>query len=100
MLAAKEYNELKSRLEKELRIKIRDKKIKAIKVNSSHHWQPPLYIEIDGWCDNLEKDSPLEKIIAIFEHASFLVVTPERGLSPGTLPYFFSRQDVQEVIEY
>lgn len=99
MLNETEYNNLKNRLEKQLKVKIRDKRIKAIKVNSSFHWQPALYIEVDGWCADLEKDTPSEKIIAIFEHASFVVITPDRGMRENTLPYFFARQDVQEVIE-
>ena len=99
MLNETEYNNLKARLEKQLKTKIRNKQIKAIRVNSSFHWQPPLYIEVDGWCADLEKDTPPEKIIAIFEHASFVVITPDRGMKENSLPYFFARQDVQEVIE-
>ena len=100
MLSKSEYTQLKKRLEKQLKVKIRDKQIQAIRVNSSFHWQPPLYIEVDGWCAKLEKDTPPEKIIAIFEHASFIVITPDRGLKVNTLPYFFARQDVQEVVEF
>lgn len=100
MLSDSEYDDLKLRLEKSLKVKIRAKKIRAIRVNSSFHWQPPLFIEVGRECANLEKDSPPEKIIAIFEHASFLVITPDRGLNPGSLPYFFLRQDVQEIIEF
>ncbi len=100
MLSEKEYNELKSRLEKELKVKIKDKKIKALKINSAFHWQPPLYVEVDSWCAMLEKDTPPEKIVAIFEHQSYIVITPDRGYKPGTLPYFFVRPDIREVIEY
>lgn len=99
MLSDSEYKSLQERLEKQLKVKIRDKHIKAIKVNSSFHWQPPLYIEVDGWCANMEIDSPPEKIIAIFEHSSFLVITPDRGSKESSLPYFFGRQDIQEIIE-
>lgn len=100
MLEQKKYDELKARLEKELKVKIHNKKIKALKINSAFHWQPPLYVEVDGWCAMLEKDTPPENIIAIFEHKSFIIVTPERGYKPGTLPYFFVREDIREVIEY
>ena len=100
MLNDSDYEALKARLEQQLQVKIRTKRIKAIKVNSSFHWQPPLSIEVDGWCGMLEKDTPPERIIAIFEHASFIVVTLERGYADNTLPYFFTRQDVQQVIEY
>ncbi|MCD6161200.1 MAG: hypothetical protein J7K40_02160 [candidate division Zixibacteria bacterium] len=79
------------------RVRIRRKKIKAIRVNSSFHWQPPLYIEVDSYCRNLEKDSPNEKIIAIFEATSFLVCTSDRGYNKG-LPYFFGREDVRQVV--
>jgi hypothetical protein len=100
MLNETEYEQLRTRLEKQLRIKIRDKRIRAIRVNSSFHWQPPLHIEVDKRCANLERNTPPEKIIAIFEHASFVVITLERGFKENSLPYFFARQDVQEVIEY
>ncbi len=100
MLNDEKYAELKTRLERDLKLSIREKKIKALKINSAFHWQPPLYVEVDGWCGMLEKDTPTEKIIAIFEHKSFIVITPDRGLEPGTLPYFFVRQDIREVIEY
>jgi hypothetical protein len=99
MLSEDELDNLRGRLEKRLKVKIREKRIKAIRVNSSFHWQPPLFIAVGGMCSNMEKDSPPEEIIAIFEHASFVVVTPERGLTDDTLPYFFARQDVREVIE-
>jgi len=100
MLSEIEYKDLKSRLEKELKVKIKDKKIKALKINSSFRWQPPLYAEVDGWCAMLEKDSPPDKILAIFEHHSFIIITPDRGLKSGTLPYFFAREDIREVIEF
>ena len=100
MLTNEQYLELKTRLRTELKLKIRDKKIKALKINSAFHWQPPLYIEVDGWCAKLEKDTPPEKIIAIFEHSSFIVITPDRGFQSGSLPYFFARQDIQQVIEF
>lgn len=100
MLSESEYKDLKSRLEKSLKVNIRDRKIKAIRVNSSFHWQPPLHIEVDHECANLEKDAQPEKILAIFEHQSFLVITPDKGYKESSLPYFFLRQDVQEVIEF
>jgi hypothetical protein len=100
MLSDSEYDALKTRLERQLHVKLRDKRIKALKVNPSPHWQPPLFIEVDGWCAMLEKDTPAEKIIAIFEHASFIVITPDRGYQENSLPYFFARQDIQQVIEY
>lgn len=100
MLNEEQYNELKTQLESELKIKIREKKIKALKINSAFHWQPPLYVEVDSCCAMLEKDTPSEKIIAIFEHKSFIVITPERGFRSGTLPYFFVRQDIRRVFEY
>jgi len=99
MLSDDDLKNLRQRLEKRLKTKIRAKRINAIRVNSSFHWQPPLFIAVDGLCSNMEKDSPPEEIIAIFEHASFVVVTRDRGYTDDTLPYFFARQDVREVIE-
>ena len=96
MLSLEELNRLREDLEKSLGAKIRPRKIKGSRVNSAYHWQPPLHIRVGGYCSDLEKDSPKEKIVAIFEATTFLVCTPERGLS-GTLPYFFSKQDVQQV---
>ena len=98
MLSDDKLETLRLKLENSMKgVKIRRKKIKAIRVNSSFHWQPPLYIEVDSYCKNLEKDSPNEKIIAIFEAASFMVCTYERGYNKG-LPYFFGREDVRQVV--
>lgn len=98
MLEKEEWNKLKNELAVRMKTKIRDKYIKAIHVNSANHWQPPLYIEVNQYCQNLEKDSPKEKIVAIFDATVFLVVTEERGLNQ-TMPYFFARTDVTQVIE-
>ncbi len=53
-------------------------------------------IIVGQWYENLEPESPLEKVIAIFESTVFLVCTPQRGGEKG-MPYFFHRQDVQKV---
>jgi len=98
MLTDKEREDLRQHLQERLHLKIREKRIKAIRVNSGNHWQKPMRIEVGGWCANLEKDTPPEEILAIFEHASFVVITPDRGMKEGTLPYFFGRQDVRQVI--
>ena len=98
MLSSEELNKLREYLEKSLGAKIRPRKIKGIRVNSAYHWQPPLHIQVGGYCSDLEKDSPKEKIVAIFEATTFLVCTAERGVSE-TLPYFFSKEDVQRVEE-
>jgi len=98
MLSIDETEELRLRLEKTLGIKIRSRKIRAIHVNSAYHWQPPLFIEVGKFCSDLEKDSPKEEIVAIFESTTFMVCTADRGLHQN-LPYFFSKEDVQRVIE-
>jgi len=98
MLSSEELNKLRKELEKRLGAKIRSRRIKGIRVNSAYHWQPPLHIQVGGYCSDLEKDSPKERIVAIFEATTFLVCTPDRGVS-GTLPYFFSKEDVQRVEE-
>ena len=98
MLTNSEYHSLKTRLEKVMNARIRQKKITAIYVNSAHHWQPPLVIKVGEKCANLEKDTPPEKIIAIFETTTFLVCTQKRGIE-NDLPYFFSREDVTRVVE-
>ena len=98
MLSAEEWNKLRKDLEKRLGTKIRSRRIKGIRVNSAYHWQPALHIQVGGYCSDLEKDSPKESIVAIFEATTFLVCTPDRGVS-GTLPYFFSKEDVQQVEE-
>ncbi|MCP4633680.1 MAG: hypothetical protein GY855_12195 [candidate division Zixibacteria bacterium] len=98
MLTDIELEELRQSLEKALEIKIRPKKIKAIDVNPSAHWQPRMYIEVGKSYANLEKDSPPEKVEAILDSSTFLVCTRERGINT-TLPYFFIREDVKQVFE-
>ncbi len=99
MLSFDEREELARRLEKELELEIRPKKIRAVKINSSCHWQPPMKIEVGKMARELEKDSPSEEVVAIFESVTFLIVTKERGATSG-LPYFFLREDVRRVWEF
>ncbi len=99
MLTDEERDALALRLEKDCELKIRPKQIQAIKINSRCHWQPPMKIEVGKMARNLEKDSPSEEVIAIFESVTFLVVTKDRG-GDGGLPYFFLREDVRRVWEF
>ena len=94
-----ELEQLRRKLEDKLKVTIRPRRIKALRVNSAHHWQPPLYIETGKYCKHLEIDAPPMKVVAIFESMSFLVCTPERGVDSG-LPVFFTRSDVRQVIGY
>jgi hypothetical protein len=99
MLTDEDRDALARRLEKELDLQIRPKKIRAIKINSSCHWQPPMTIKVGKTARNLEKDSPSEEVVAIFESVTFLVCTRERG-GEGGLPYFFLREDIRRVWEF
>lgn len=92
-----ELERMRQRLAKAVRATVSSKKIRAIRVNSSEHWQPPLYIEVGRTCAHLERDSKPETVLAIFEAPSFMVVTAQRGLT-NNLPYFFAKSDVREVI--
>lgn len=97
MLSDNELAALREQLETTLKAKIKPRVIKAIHVNSAYHWQPPMWIEIGKRARNLERDSPSEEIIAIFESVSFMVCTATRGTAQ-TPPYFFAREDVRQVI--
>ncbi len=99
MLSVQELEDLRQKLEGGIGAKIKDKRIKAIKVNSAYHWQPPMYIEVGDYYRNLEKDSPYEQVMAIFESTLFLVCTLNRGIK-NDMPYFFAREDVRQVIEW
>jgi len=98
MLPDDELESLKRNLAETFGLKIHDKKIRALKVNSSYHWQPPMLIEVGKRCAHLSEEGPSEDVVAIFESTAFLVCTPEHGLG-GSLPYFFSRPDVRRVFE-
>ena len=98
MLPPDELEHLRQRLMIDFHLKIRTKRIRAIKVNSSYHWQPPLFIEVGKMCSHLEQNGPAERIVAIFESTAFLVCTRDHGVEKG-MPHFFSRQDVRNVIE-
>jgi hypothetical protein len=95
----KKRAEIKARLEKLTKTRVRAKKIRAITVNPSSHHLPKMTIEVGKICKTLEPGAPPEKVLAIFEAALFLVVTEGRGLNKG-LPYFFIRGDVKNVEEY
>ena len=98
MLSQDEFDRLRERLEKSLHAKIKPRRIRAIFVNSAYHWQPPMWVRVDEYCENLEKDAPPEKVIAILESISFLVCTETRGTEESP-PYFFAREDVRRVVE-
>ena len=79
--------------------KIRDRKIKTIRVNMSYKRQPYLTIEVGKYYSDLEPGAPNQRVVAIFESDSFLVCTRERGAGQG-LPYYFVRDDVRQVTEF
>jgi hypothetical protein len=70
--------------------------IKAITVNPLYHGAPRMRIEVGHTVAGMEPDAPPQRVLAIFESTSFLVVTPERGNGVG-LPYIFTRQEVTAV---
>lgn len=96
-LSQDEYDQLRENLEKRYRKKISKRRVKAIRVNSSYHWQPPLRIEIGKSCANLTQDGPLEHVVVIYESNSFLVCTLENGVDSGR-PHIFWRGDIKEVV--
>jgi hypothetical protein len=97
-LSLDELEELRLNLDRQLKPAIRKRRIKAIKVNSAYRWQPPLFIEVGKECAHLQPEGSPELIVAIFESSTFVVVTPDHGYKKG-LPYFFAKEDVQQVIE-
>ncbi len=90
---------IRKKLENSMGVKFRPKNIRSITVNPSSHQLPKMKIEVGQICKNLEPDAAPEKVLAIFEAASFLVCTQKRGVE-SSLPYFFARQDILQVEEY
>ena len=84
---------LRLKLQERMEVRIRSKPIRAINVNSSYHWQPPMHIEVGRSYANLEFETPPDKVLAIFESTVFLVCTLTRGVEKG-FPYMFARTDV------
>ncbi|MBD3404455.1 hypothetical protein GF420_16305 [candidate division GN15 bacterium] len=97
MLTHEEIEQVRMRLEETVKGRIKPRRIRAIDVNSSQHWQPPLHIEVGRRCAHLEKDAPVEEVLAIFESTAFMVCTQSRGVDTP-LPYYFSREDVRRVV--
>lgn len=98
MLPPDELERLRQKLIETYGLKIKPKRIRALRVNSSYRWQPPLHIEVGKTCSDLERDGSPELIVAIFESTAFMVCTKDHGVEAG-MPHFFSRQDVRQVIE-
>ena len=98
MISDEERLKIRAYLEGVVLGKIRDRKIKSIRVNMSYKRQPYLIIEIGKYYSDLEHGAPNQQVVAIFEADSFLVCTRERGAGAG-LPYYFVREDVREVRE-
>jgi len=98
MLTSEEIESIRVRLNNSIKTKIRPRRIRAIRVNPTSQLLPPLFIEVGKVCRNLEAGAPPEEVLAIFESSTFLVITRSRGLN-NNLPYFFSKEDVHEVME-
>ena len=99
MISAEEREGIKEYLEGVVLGKIRDRKIKSIRVNMTYGNFPHVVIEVGKYYSGLEPDAPYEQVVAIFESESFLVCTRERGAGGG-LPYYFVRENVREVKEF
>jgi hypothetical protein len=96
MLTDIEYEKVRSYLESVVLGKIRNRRIKAIEVNSRYRQQPRMRIEVGQSYRGLEPGASSQEVVAIFESESFLVCTIERGAGNG-LPYYFVREDVRRV---
>lgn len=96
MVTEEARERIRTYLEQLTGVKVRDRKVKGIRVNPSQHSLPPLHIEVGKVCANLEPEAPPEKVLAIFEATVYLVCTATRGAGQG-LPYFFAREDVTKV---
>lgn len=98
MLSRDGFEMLRRKLEQTYQERVSGRRIKAIRVNSGHRWQPPLYIEVGQPCAHLTPDGPPELVMAIFESRSFLVCTPDHGIDRGA-PHIFTRTDVRQVVD-
>jgi hypothetical protein len=99
MTNKEKHQELLEYLRKVMKVHVKDKRIKAITVNSANHWQPKMHIEVGRSYRNLEMDAPSETVTAIFESTVFYVCTATRGDMTG-FPYLFARPDVRRVVPY
>lgn len=81
-------------LEKTLKVRLRDTRIRAITVNPGSRYQPKMRIKVGRYCANLESSAPPQLVVGIFETDLFVVCTPERGAGRG-LPHFLARPDVR-----
>ncbi len=97
-LSPEEFEQLRQKLETMYHEEVRDRRIRAIRVNSGYRWQPPLFVEVGQACAHLTPDGPPEVIVAIYESRSFLVCTPDHGIERGS-PHIFTRADVKEVVD-
>jgi hypothetical protein len=96
MIHLTDREQIKGYLEEAFDMKIRDRAIRAIKVNPTQQALPPLDVRVGRPCANLEPGAASEEVLAIFDSTVFLVCTPSRGAGRG-LPYFFAREDVRNV---
>jgi len=95
-LADSEYEEIKEYLEYFVEGRVRNRKIKSIRVLMSYKGLPSITIQVGKYYDGLDPGSPREQILAIFESESFLAVTRSRGALVGP-PFYFVRQNVRDV---
>ncbi|MDP8241323.1 MAG: hypothetical protein P9X24_19725 [Candidatus Hatepunaea meridiana] len=96
MISEKDYQRIRRYLSDDLGMKLRNHRIRAIKVNSLQHWQPKMYIETGKFYSTFEINGQPEEVLAIFEAVVFCVCTPGHGDGKG-LPYMFTREEVRRV---
>jgi len=77
--------------------RVRNRKIKSLRVLMSHKGKSSVMIEVGRYYDGLERGMPTQKVLAIFESDSFLVVTEDRGNMEGP-PLYLIRDNVREVV--
>lgn len=91
-----EHEKLRLYLEELVKQPVHPHRIASLTVNPLYHGSAKMCVRAGQAVGNLEPEAPVQRVLAIFESKSFLVVTPERGYFEG-LPYFFTRTEVVAV---
>jgi hypothetical protein len=92
----KRREQIRQYLEKLVKEKVLGKRIHALTVNPLYHGSSKMRVVEGQACADLEPNTPAQKVLAIFESQSFLVVTEERGAGSG-LPFIFTRTETVRV---